>query len=368
MSFVGLALGVMILTAVVSVMNGFDREIAARILSAMPHAVATRAAPPPPALPGLLHAARYLEGEAMLVEGGSVHFVALAGLDAGGIGQLAGSLGEDVTALANRPGGIVLGARLALAKRLQIGNPVTLALATPGGSGPRPRFLRFELVATFEIGAQADAALAIARRGDIAARGLIDAGDDGWRLFFADPFDVPALADAVRGALPPDAHVRFWMDDYGELFRAVRIEKAIMFALLALVVAIAAFNIVSGQAMLVNDKRSDVAMLATMGASRRLLVAVFFLQGFAVAFIGVASGLAAGVLIALNADAVTAFAAGIVGASIIDGTWFDRVPSLVLLSDLALIAATSLGVALIADLLPALKAIGEHPADALHAA
>ena len=102
----------------------------------------------------------------------------------------------------------------------------------------------------------------------------------------------PAIGRRRWGREPS---VRFWTDDYGELFRAVQIEKGIMFVLLALIVAIAAFNIVSGQAMLVNDKRGDVAMLATMGASRGLLVTVFYLQGFAVAFIGVAVGLLVGV-------------------------------------------------------------------------
>ncbi len=368
-SFIGLALGVMILTAVVSVMNGFDREIAVRLLSAMPHAVVTGTGDGlATELPGTVHVGRYFEGEAMLVEGGSVHFVALAGLEQGGLAELAETLGDGVLSLAAKRDGIVLGARLAVAKRLAIGDPVTLALATPGGRGVRSRFERFELVGTFEVGATADSALAIASREEIVRRGLLGAGSDGWRLHFADPFNAGANADAIREALPSAASVRFWMADYGELFRAVRIEKAIMFALLALVVAIAAFNIVSGQAMLVNDKRSDIAMLATMGASKRLLVATFFLQGFAVASIGIAGGLAAGVLVALNADALVGIAASLVGTSFIDGTWFDHVPSLILPADLLLIAAMSLGVALLAALLPALKAIGEHPAAALHAA
>ena len=141
-----------------------------------------------------------------------------------------------------------------------------------------------------------------------------------------------------------------------------------MFALLALIVAIAAFNIVSGQAMLVSDKRGDIAMLATIGASRRLLVWTFFLQGFAVAGIGVASGLAIGLAIALNADAVASVLAAATGVSIIDGTWFTEIPSEVKISDLVAIAALSLGLSLLAVLAPAFKATAENPAEALHSA
>ncbi|MYA17782.1 MAG: FtsX-like permease family protein [Gammaproteobacteria bacterium] len=158
------------------------------------------------------------------------------------------------------------------------------------------------------------------------------------------------------------------MDDYGELFRDVRIEKAIMFALLALIVAIASLNIVSGQAMLVNDKRGDVAMLATMGASRGLLVGVFFLQGFSVAFLGVATGLLAGIAVAVNANDVVALFEGLVGASLIEGTYFERIHSRLEISDLLAIGGVSLGLSLAAVLRPAFKAAAENPADALHAA
>ena len=180
---------------------------------------------------------------------------------------------------------------------------------------------------------------------------------------------APALAPRVRSALEADAgaEVRFWMDDYGALFRAVKIEKAIMFALLALIIAIAAFNMVSGQAMLVNDKRRDVAILGTMGASRRLLVSVFFLQGFVVAFIGVAAGLASGVAIAVNADAAASLLVGLVG-SIVEGTWFASIPSDVQSGDLVAIAGLSLGLSLLGVLAPALKATAANPAEALHSA
>ena len=373
-SFAGLALGVMTLTVVVSVMNGFDREITGRILRIVPHAVAMPGAADSvgpeaiDALPGVDHAGRYYQGEAMLAAGGTVHFIALAALDAAGLRRLAAAIeAEPLAGLAENPGGIVLGAPLAAAKRLGPGETVTLAIAAPSGAGVRSRIERFELAGTFEVGADPDAQLGIVHYGEIERRGLTASGVAGFRVEFDDPFAAPQLEPAIREALGPGSTVRSWTDEYGELFRAVQIEKGIMFALLALIVAVAAFNIVSGQAMLVNDKRADVAMLATMGASRSLLVGVFYLQGFAVAFIGVATGLLAGVLIAANAGEIAGLL-DLVGASIIEDTWFSEVPSEVRAGDLALIAGLALGLSTLAVLAPALKAVGESPAAALHAA
>ena len=374
-SFVGVALGVAILTVVVSVMNGFDREITRRVLSAVPHAVvsrraasATDAAAPDfsavLAVDGVRHVSRFFQGEAMLVRGGSVDFIALAGVDGGGAQRLNALLDRDATQRLLDGGGIVLGAPLADARGIDLGDPVLLVVAAPSRGGVRPRIERFELAGTFEIGAEVDAALGIVRHDEIARRSLAAAGTDGWRLHLADPARAPDMAASIRAALGAGVEVRFWMDDYGELFRAVKIEKAIMFALLALIVGIAAFNIVSGQAMLVNDKRGDIAMLGTIGASRRLLVWTFFLQGFAVAFLGLATGLAAGVAIAMNAAA----AADLIGASIIEGTWFTEIPCQILASDLVAITALSLGVSLLAVLVPAFKAVAENPAAALHSA
>ena len=371
-SFLGLALGVMALTVVLCVLNGFDREIQRRVLAAVPHAVV--AAPLPAAqlrdALGDVAAApaisRYFQGEGMLAGRGTVDFLTLAGVDAAGAEQLAELLPvatrERLFAL---PGGIVLGEALAAARGLAIGDDVLLVVAAPAGAGIQPRLLRFRLAGTL-ADAHPDVGLAVVRHADLASRGLLAAGVDGWRLHFADPLQVPAAAAKLRAALG-NMDVRFWMDDYGALFRAVKIEKAIMFALLALIVAIAAFNIVSGQAMLVNNKRGDVAMLATLGASRRLLVGVFMLQGFAVAAGGMAVGLGGGILLAANAGALLVAVEGWLGASLVPGVGAS-LPSVVLGSDLAAIAGLALGLSALAVAWPALKVARENPADALHAA
>lgn len=374
-SFFGLLLGVMILTVVVSVMNGFDREISQRVLSIVPHALITPAQPatfdagPLIAVAGVAGVSRFYQAEAMLVHRAGVDFVALAAFDAEGFRHTLSLGGEPLEALSKRGGGVLLGRALAAARGLSVGDSVTLVLAAPSAAGARPRVQHFQLAGTFETGADPDTALVVAQRSEIVRRGLVDSGLDAWRLHLQRPAVAAELVPEVYAALGQQAAtVRFWMDDYGELFRAVKIEKAMMFALLALIVAIASFNIVSGQAMLVNDKRRDIAMLTTIGSARGLLIAVFFLQGFVVAFFAVATGLAAGVVVALNAGTLAGALAAATGFSIVDGTWFAEVPSSVQAMDLAIIGALSLGLSLLAVLVPAFKATATNPADALHGA
>lgn len=372
-SFVGLVLGVMILTVVLGIMNGFDREMTGRILSAVPHGFFDYDGDPPvadlEAVEGVSGVVRLFQGEVMATRHGRVAFIGLVAVDEEGARAMPRVLsGQALENLVATPGSIVLGATLARDLRLGVGDAVRLLVPVPSTVGVEPRIELFTVAGTFELRAQPDAALGVVRRQDIVDRGLAHAGLDGWRLQFTDPLDAPRLADRIRAVLGPGTDIRFWTDDYGELFRAIRIEKAIMFALLALIVAIASLNIVSGQAMLVNDKRGDIAMLSTMGASRRLLVGVFFLQGFSVAALGVAAGLAVGIGIAANANAVVSFFEGLVGASLIDGTYFDQVHSHLVIADLVAIVGVSLGLSLAAVLRPAFKAVAENPAEALHAA
>ena len=373
-SFAGLALGVMILTVVVSVMNGFDRAITKRILSVIPHAVVTSSQPtfdaePLRAVAGVEQVSRFWQSEAMLLHGaGRVDFVALVALDEDGLRHTPAFGEAALAAFSTRGEGVLMGTPLAAARGLAVGDALTLVLPSPSSSGVRPRLEHFKLAGTFETGADPDTGLIVALRSAIVQRGLVTAGTDGWRLHLAEPGAAPALADDIRAALSETGNVRFWMEDYGDLFRAVEIEKAMMFALLALIVAIASFNIVSGQTMLVNDKRRDVAMLTTMGAARPLLIWVFFLQGFSVAATGVACGLVCGVLVAMNAGSLGASVGTLTGANIVDGTWFSEVPSEVQPEDLAIIAVLALDLSLLAVLVPAFKATAANPADALHAA
>ena len=199
-SFLGLALGVMVLTVVLCVLNGFERQIAGRLLDAVPHAVVTgpaSAAQLRRILGGGAERAgvsRYFEGEAMLVRGGTVDFLALAGLDMAGAAQLPRLLPATVRErLFAASGGIVLGEPLAAARGLAVGDPVVLVVVAPGSAGARPRLERFRLAGTLAGDAAPDVGLAVVRHADVASRGLLAAGVDGWRLHFAAPRALPRL-------------------------------------------------------------------------------------------------------------------------------------------------------------------------------
>ena len=375
-SFAGLTAGVVLLTVVASVMNGFDRELRTRLLGVVPHVLAV---PPdgerdtaPAAPAGVLASHRFFAGAAVVGVRGSVQPLLLYGVDAAAPGSLdlvARRMVEgSVDDLRHGGGGVLLGAPLAALLGAGPGDPVVLVVTLPRGPTIEPRVERFTLRGTFEVGAQPDYSLAVIDLADVAGRDIGAAGVSGWRMQLADPMRVGEVARALRDDLPADWGLRLWTDRYGDLFRAVRLEKTLMFVFLALVIAIAAFNMVSGQTMLVNDKRADIAMLETMGAPSRFLVQVFLVQGFAVAALGVVVGLAAGVLLAWNAGPVAGALSGLLGGSILDGTPYDELPAEVLGSDLAVIAVLSLGLCFLAVLRPALKAVAENPAPALHAA
>ena len=372
-SFVGLALGVTILTVVVSVMNGFDRELVGRLLSVSPHVIVRGVTELPAeveALPEVVGAGRHYRGEGLLLHQYGSTALTVMGVDAAGAKALAHIADEGgapaLPRLLAGEASILLGDRLAQTFGMNVGDPVVLTMASARGGGIVPRMERFVLAGTFDVGAEPDSTLAIVRHDDAVARGLTAHGITGWRLFLAEPLAAPALLPKLEPLLPTEARITSWADEYGGLFRAVKIEKAMMFVLLLLIVALAAFNVVSCQAMLVNEKRADAAILSTMGASRGFLATVFFLQGAAVATAGVGSGLVLGVVTALHADSVIAAVEGLLGASIIEGTYFHSIPSEVQVGDLVLIATLSLGLCAAALLRPALRITAEDPADALH--
>ena len=367
----GLALGVIVLIVVVSVMNGFDTELRSRILSLVPHVqIFEEAVPEPITQAGeVVSHFRFFEGQGMVASEGVVNPVAVYGLDGAGIEAL-DLLRESMTygdlgALTRVPRGVVLGRPLANHLGLLPGDPVALVITNGGEQGVKPSLQRFRLVGTFEVGAELDYALVVVplaatRHGDLA-----DSGRAGWRLVLDDPLVSPKLVARWQKA-HPGLEISDWTDSYGELFQAVKLEKVMMFVLLLLVVAVAAFNIITGQMLLVNDKRPEIGILITMGASRRLIVSTFFLQGAAVALVGIGVGAALGVLLASRITEVVGFFENLFGLRILAGTYFDAVPSVVLPGDVLAITLLSAGLCLAAAALPARRATGVNPIDALH--
>ena len=190
--------------------------------------------------------------------------------------------------------------------------------------------------------------------------GMTNSGTSGWRVTLADPLSVGS------GSLPFESPARTWAEQFGELFRAIQIEKGIMFALLALIVGIAAFNMLSGQALLVNDKRGDIAILGTMGARRRTVVSIFLVQGLFLSTIGIGLGLLLGVTIAAHADTIVVLLEAATGTSMIEGTYFSVVPSETKASDLVAIALLSFTLCTGAVVRPTLLAARANPAVELH--
>ncbi len=378
-SVIGLGLGVAVLVLVISVMNGFDRELKSRILGVIPHLVlqpanadlATAQALAPTQFATLGAAFHFFSAEGMVMRDGTVHALNLYGIDAQGtahLPMLAQQMRQGQLADLTGSGGLIMGAPLARHLGLYLGDDVTLVLSTPVAGTVRPRFERFQLVGTFELGAEPDYGLVLVDLAEVARRQLQTTGSSGIRVVLADAMALDQAHAQLQSLLPNDWRALDWRQQYGALFRAVQMEKSMMFVLLALIVAVAAFNIISAQAMLVHEKRADIAILRTMGASSGLIFRMVLLQGMLVAFAGLGFGLLLGVLLASFVTETLAVLEWVLGARLLEGSYFDRVPSKILFSDLLTIAGMALLLCVGASLYPARRAAALNPADSLHAA
>ncbi len=378
-SLAGLSLGVLVLTVVVSVMNGFDAELRQRILGTVPHVLiegVTVATDEVAQLPRRDQLGDRIEsmynffiGAGMATAGGAVNPVTVYGVDQSALGAMAnieagmryGSLAD----LLEQPRGLLMGAPLATHLGLLPGDTVALVISEPGESGVTPRLLRYQLAGVFEIGAELDYTLAIVAMPTLAEYGLERLGRVGVRVTVDDPLAAAGVA-ARLGQLEPGWRVTSWADSYGDLFQAVRLEKLMMFLILLMVVAVAAFNIVSGQSMAVTDKRADIAILRTMGALDGTILRVFLLQGLVISGIGIGVGLAVGVVVAHHIGSLIATVEGWLGFRLLEGTYFVEVPSVVLISDLVYIGLISGTLCLISAWIPARRAAAVNPVSGLH--
>jgi lipoprotein-releasing system permease protein len=377
-SFGGLFLGVLVLTTVVSVMNGFDAELRARILGSVPHVLVVGAQPEDPRL-GLLEddtaaSFGFYLTEGMIAYRGAVNPVAVFAFDPSAADDPAsfGTIGAnmvygDLAEALRDPDAAILGAPLAAHLGLREGDGVLLMVSQVTASGVRPALKPLRLAGTFEIGADLDYNLIVTSRDTFTPEDRRASGRDGVRVQLVDPLDAPRVARDL-GERMPELVVESWADSYGDLFEAVRLEKAMMFVILLLVVAVAGFNIVSGQTMAVNDKRADIAILRTLGATGRFIGTLFLWQGVAIATFGILAGLVAGCLLAWQIGDVVAVVERWVGMRLLEGTYFVRVPSRILATDVAIIGLTSWAISLLAAWLPARRAARDNPVAALHGA
>jgi lipoprotein-releasing system permease protein len=270
-----------------------------------------------------------------------------------------------------KPGefGIVLGAELARALGARAGDPVVVVV--PQGSitaaGTLPRLKTFRLVGVFEVGMfEFDNGLALINIDDAAKLYRLE-GVSGVRLKVDDLFAAPAVAREIAAAMPLAVEVRDWTFSHANFFRAVQIEKRMMFIILTLIVAVAAFNIVSAQVMTVTDKQADIAILRTLGASPRSIMVIFIVQGALIGAIGTALGVAAGVALALNIDVVVPAIERVFNVQFLDKSvyYISDLPSDLQRADVLGIAGIALALALAATLYPAWRAARVNPAEAL---
>ena len=387
MSMVGVAIGVAVLIVVLSVMNGFERELRERILSMTSHATVTTfgaGLQDWPALreralanPAVEAAAPYVEGEALLIgerSDGVSAAVALRGIDPV-LEKQVSAIGERLRSgslEALEPGSyrMLLGAEVAARLGVAAGDTVVAAIAqgtvTPAGVVPRMR--RFTVAGIFYSGMyEIDNGLALVNLGD--AGRLFRTGEDvsGLRLKVRDPLRAPSVAREVARGMDGGFLVEDWTQRHANFFRSIELTKRMMFFILLLVVAVAAFNIVSTLVMAVKDKQPDIAILRTLGARPGSVLAIFATQGTVIGLLGTLGGVALGVLLSVNLERLVHGLERLLGTRFMDASVYlmSDLPAHVEAADVTLIAATAFALCCLSTLYPAWRAARTHPAKAL---
>ena len=383
-SVLGIALGVAALIIVLSVMNGFQKEVTSRMLSVVAHIELTD--PAGEALadwravaeqarrhPQVQAAAPYIATQSLVARGDEMRGAIVRGIDPAeevNITPLAAALKDGVLARL-QPGAwqIVLGAELARQLRVGPGDQVTLV--APGGqvtpAGTVPRLKSFTVAGTFDAGHyEYDSGLALIHLED-AQRLYRLAGPSGVQLKLADLHQARTVAQDLVQSLPPGLYVRDWTRTNRQWFDAVQIEKRMMGIILTLIVAVAAFNLVSTLVMTVTDKRADIAILRTLGASPRSVMAIFVVQGATSGVIGTLVGVLGGLLVAFNVDVIVPAIERLLGLAFLPGNIYliSRMPSDPRWSDIWPITVVSLVLAFLATLYPSWRASRINPAEAL---
>jgi len=385
-SLLGVGLGVAALIVILSVMNGFEGELRDQLLALSAHArvvPAAGAAAPTQAQwdavaarlrtrPGVLGVAPYVEVQALAVHRPDMLPVVLRGIDPateGSVSDIAKVLHEgslkDLEPGADR---VLVGD--AIARQLGLSAPDALTLLVPAVSAdgtPTPRLREVRVAGDFDAGVQEqDSALLLAHIADVRAMGAA-ASDMGLRLRYGSALQAPAMTVALRPLLPANLQIIDWTVDNASYFRAIRIEKTMMSLILMLIVAVAAFNIVAMLVMTVTDKRNDIAILRTLGASPRTVMGIFITQGLVIGWVGVALGVTLGVLLTTNMNSVEPFLERTLGFHLFDPEVYavTTIPTDLHPANVAWIAAAALLLTLLATLYPALRAARVSPAEAL---
>ncbi len=385
-SVLGVALGVAALIVVLSVMNGFENELRSRLLSLSGHAAISPTQTPLPwrdmrqaliANPEITAAAPFVELEAMLANGRNLSGAMLTGVepdlekDISAVSRhmRSGALGD----LAPGRNAIILGRALALQLGVNQGDSLTVMVPRKRiGAGLDTELRRFTVVGIFELGLRDhDGVRALVHLDDARVMAGLEMPSVGLRIKTTDMFSAPwVIRSWINGWTQRsgiEVAVRDWTQDNATYFRAVRIEKIMMTLLLSLIVGVAVFNIVATLVMVVTDKRSGIAILRTLGYSRRTIVQIFAVQGIVVGWIGVLFGVGLGVTMALNIDQLAPGLEQLFGFQFMpaDVYYLTSLPADLRTGDVLWISAVALLMTALATVYPALRAAGIAPAEVL---
>ena len=380
----GIALGVTALITVLSVMNGFEKEVRERILDMVSHLTVTdfdgglrnwqKVLQTTKTHENVIAAAPYIEAQGMLMNGSNVNGTLIRGVlpnKEPAVSNVSAKMKKGrFTDLKPGKFGVILGQDLARILGVHMGDKVTMvtpsANVTPAGVAPRLK--RFTVIGIFYIGMyEYDSTMALIHMNDAQRLFRMKGKVTGVRAKLNDLFAAPLTRDQLQDKELTQYWVRDWSSYHANWFRAVKIEKRMIFLLLLLIVAVAAFNIVSTLVMVVTDKQSDIAILRTLGASPRSIMSIFMVQGAIIGIIGTVIGTVGGVSLSLNLDTVVPFIEGLLGMRILDPAvyYISVLPSDLHWDDVWTICSISLILGLVATIYPAWRASKTQPAEAL---
>ncbi len=382
-SMIGLALGVLAMIVVLSVMNGFQKEMSSRILGLVPHAAIAGVQPlddwqavaaAAKRNPQVLAAVPFAELEGMLSYRGAMQPIQLQGIDPELESQVSiiaehmtqGRLGD----LQAGEFGVVIGEITARRFQLKLGDRLALivpeASSVPGGITPRMQAVN--VVGVFKVGAELDGSLALLHVADAAQIQRLQPGQvPGIRLKLQDLYQAPQVSAAIVSELGEGYRASDWTLTQGSLFSAMKMEKTMIGLLLLLIVAVAAFNIIATLIMVVADKRGDIAILRTLGATPGQIMGIFMVQGTVIGVVGTLIGAVLGIVAALNVSQLVGWIERLSGQQVLssDVYFISNLPSELLLADVLLICGAAFALSFLATLYPSWRAAGIQPAEAL---
>ena len=387
LSILGLCLGVAILITVLSVMNGFDRELRTRILALAPHMTMTSArneflqdsaswAAIQERLgnvSGIAGTAPFLQVQGMLLANGNSRGIILNGIDPGQesrvsiIGDFVGE--EAFTGLTDRSYSLLIGAELAENLQVGIGDTVNLVSTvvpiTPLGEFVRQK--QFIIGGIFNVGSQLDSRLAIANLGDVQRVYRLGDTIHGLRIQLDDLFAVGEVGFRISSEVTDNFQISNWTRDYGNIYENIRLSKSLVGLLLSLLVAVAAFNVVVSLVMVVKEKQGDIAILRTMGTSLASIRHIFMVQGFYIGLAGTLAGLLLGIFFALTISDIVSWLEQALDMQFLSADIYpvNYLPSQLQVQDLLLVCGVALGLTILATLLPARAAARTDPAEVL---